>query len=223
MFNVSNFRAELNKKDLLRPNLFHVQFSLPSGLLNVGDFARNQEAVSHLQYWCEGTSLPGVILQTYQGQQLGYGPIEQRPLLHTYSEPQFTFIFDSASTNHNLFYDWINLIINTDFSEGPNAATKTSSRGFNETGTQVYYPSELSYKEEYVVDLRVVVFDSTGIPAKVIVLRDAFPKAIGDISLSWMDNNSYMRLPIQFAYTDWYQETPTEYEQTLNNQDYYTE
>lgn len=197
-FNVGVFRSQVLDKHLIRPNLFHVEFNMPPGLQGIESYQKNINTVRTLEYWCEATTLPGVILNTYQAQRYGYGSLESRPILPVYGEQQFEFIFDGLSDNYNLFSDWINMIINCDAREGPNEKTKSIG------GTKGTVPFELAYKVDYMVDTSIILYDQLGDPVKKITLRESFPKAIGDIRIAWIDNNSYMRLPVTMAYTDWF-------------------
>lgn len=209
-FNIGVFKAELDNKKILRPNLFHVEFSVPPGLLNIESFEQNKETVRTLEYWCETASLPGVILNTYQAQRYGYGSLEQRPILPVFNEIQLAFIFDADTANYSFFYDWISMIINFNMREGPNETTGAIA------GIKRTVPFELAYKFDYMTDISIMIYDPTGRLVKKLTLREAFPKAIGDISLSWIDNNSYLRLPVIIAFTDWYiQQTdiPNTYEE----------
>lgn len=204
-FSIGVFKAEMANKRLMRPNLFHIEFSLPPGLFQTRTFDDNIQTTKTLEYWCEATSLPGYVINTYQGQRYGYGSIEQRPLLPAYSEMAFNFIFDSETLNYDLFYDWMNIIINTNMSQGPNELTGEVNTGAFTAGQLVgMVPFELSYKQDYATDTSIIVYDQEGIAKKKLTLRESFPKSIGEIGLAWADNNTYMRLPIVFAFTDWY-------------------
>ena len=210
-FNIGVFKqAHFAKAGVLRPNLFHVEFAIPNSIqfTNPNQTPGNiSTTVRMLEYWCEATALPGLNIQTYQAQRYGYGAIEQRPLIPAYGETMFDIMFDAESLNHQYFYLWMNSIVNTDNRDGPNSeSSQVTTGGFTNRQRISASPFELSYKEDYVADVRVYVYDKLGSVKKKIVLRDAFPKAIGDIRLAWADNNSYMRLPVAFAYTDWYLE-----------------
>lgn len=202
-FSIGVFKAEMANKRLLRPNLFHVEFNLPTGLqTGHTNFNRNYGTVRTLEYWCEASSLSGFALNTYQGQRYGYGPIEQRPILPAYGEQQFMFIMDQETLNYDFFNDWLNIIVNTDMSEGPN---DESGEVVSINSVNPMAPYEISFRDDYVTNVSVIVYDSEGNAVKKITLRDAFPKTLGEISLAWSDNNTYMRLPVSLAYTDWYQ------------------
>lgn len=214
-FNVGVFKAAIASKKFLRPNLYNVEFNIPNVLVNGINYAENKNTVRTLEYFVEATSMPGITVNTYQAQRYGYGTVEQRPLLPTYTDIMFTVIFDEENLNYDFFYDWMNSIVNVDVRSGLNEPSNIVTTGgvFNSIIPTV--PYELAYKEDYVSDIGVQVYNDLGQLKKKIILRDAFPKAIGDIRLAWSDNNSYMRLPIMFGYTDWYSEILTEELPTL--------
>lgn len=204
-FNIGVFKAELNNKKLLKPNLFIVEFSIPNVLIGTTNYRDNLQTVKTLEYWCEATTLPGMMVQTYQGQRYGYGTTEQRPLMNVYGEIQIDVLMDAETLNYDFFFDWMNSIINTKMIDGPNE--ENTELNVNSFGSKIKsVPYELTYKEDYSASIGIMIYDQTGFLTKKLILRDAFPKSIGDIRLAWSDNNSFMRLPIQFAYTDWHHE-----------------
>lgn len=222
-FNINVFKAELSSKKVLRPNLFLVEFSIPNSLLNLPAYQENFRTAQTLSYWCEATNLPGLNIRTYEGQRYGYGSIEQRPLLPAYSEISFGLIFDSNCSNYKIFFDWINSMVNTNASQGFFSPSNQTNSGLLSANKVIDMSAfEIAYKQDYAVDTSILVFDQEGFMKKKITLRESFPKIIGDISLNWADNNSYMRLPIVMAYTDWYNgEIPQDNRQELPPADYY--
>lgn len=197
-FNIARFRSEIVSRNLLRPNLFHVEFSIPQGLQSGPNRNNAYNAVSKLEFWVESATLPGFIINTYQAMRYGYGTQERRPLSQPlYGEIQFDIIMDQEKTNYDFFYDWMNVIVNTDMRDGPNGETK-------EIRDVRSVPFELGYRDDYTIDLGIYVYGPNGDLASQIYLREAFPISLGDVKLSWADNNSYMRLPIVIAYTDWF-------------------
>jgi T4-like virus tail tube protein gp19. len=187
-FNIGVFKAELNNRALLKPNLFLMEFSTPPGMQGA-----NNNVARTLEYWVESTSMPGVTLNTYQAARYGYGSLEQRVNLATFTEMQVDVIFDADVANYNFFFDWMSMIYNFDAREGPNG-TNGRSQTF-----------ELEYRDNYVADASVIIYDQTGEPKNKLTLRETYPKSIGDVRVAWADNNSYMRLPIVLSYNDWFQ------------------
>jgi hypothetical protein len=192
-FNINVFRAAINELNIARPNLFLVEFSVPQGLTTAGQGMLT--TVKTLEYWCEVAALPGVQIQTYPGQRYGYGNYETRALLNAFAELGVDIFFDTNAANWQFFADWMNLIINRNGQNGPLAQSGPNGASQN----------ELEYRDNFVADVGVYIFDPMGNVIKHIIMRDAFPKAIGDIRLGWGELNSIMRLPVQFAYNDWYE------------------
>ena len=42
-----------------------------------------------------------------------------------------------------------------------------------------------------------------------VIMKQAFPINLGDIPLSWSDNNNLMRVNASFAFTEWYEYSAT--------------
>ena len=59
------------------------------------------------------------------------------------------------------------------------------------------------YKDNYVTDLHVYVYDNSGNQVNDIVMYRAFPESINDINLSWNDNNNLMKITVSISYRDW--------------------
>lgn len=55
----------------------------------------------------------------------------------------------------------------------------------------------------YKTDIDVVQFKQDGTTLRTYKLKGAFPTTIGDIQLSWADNNSIEVFPVQFVYDYW--------------------
>ncbi len=201
-FNVANFRSVVDQKGIAKPNKFLVRFNLPRGLFGVAGTEFNIETIRYLEYWAESVTMPSIGLGLQQAYRYGYGAFEQRPYHPIFQAMNVTLMFDEYGDNWQLFYDWINMTFNTKMDKGINTLTgEVNNHGTGENLT--YTPYELAYRIEYVTDVEIKVFAQNGEVLKSIVMREAFPVSMGGMPLDWSDNNSYLRLPIQFVYTDW--------------------
>lgn len=210
-FNIGIFRSALNDRDnVLRPNLALVEFTIPLGLFGIDNFQRNVNTVQTMEYWCEGATLPEFIVVAHQAARYGYGAQEKRPFLPAFQDATFMFIGDGEDNNFRFFYQWINIITNADMRDGPIATpTDVAALSSNFQPKPVgMAPYELSYPIEYKTDVRIILYDVKGQPQRVVNLREAFPIMIGQIQTHWSDNNSYIRQPISFSFTDWYTQEP---------------
>jgi len=201
-FNPEDFQSNLLNRGYVKPNKFLAFIPLPPGLQQAQIYGEN---VRDVQFFCEGSNLPGVMLGTYDAHRYSYGAREKRPVTPVVQDSAFTFFADAgggASSSGNptigTFYDfftnWIRLISNFDM-----------SRGMATTGTNAINPKpyNLAYKIDYAVNMEVYVFDDTGQPAYAVTLRDAFPLMVQDTRLNWGESG-IMRIQTIMTYTDWF-------------------
>ena len=127
--------------------------------------------------------IPMFQLGTGTMQRYGYGSIERRPVMPQYQEISLFFLADAGGEIWRFFKNWLKLIVNNDANDG-----------------EIY---TLSYKDQYLSDLELTVFDVRGETAFVVTLIDAFPIQLGKLDLKWSDNNQVMRIPVVFTYTNW--------------------
>lgn len=202
-FNVNNFRAELSKKGVMKNNKFFVRMYSPRGFSNSGNrdaALLASDTVRFLEFWCEGTNIPGVSLSTTEIRRYGYGAMEKKPYVTLSNDITMSFIGDAKGIIWAYFQNWIKLIVNYDMRNGI-----TGSTGI----LRNQKPFELAYKDDYAVDIHISVFDDVGNESIHVVLRDAYPTFVGDIQLNWGDTNSLMRVPVTFSFFDWYNEKLT--------------
>lgn len=206
-FNVSNFRALISDGGVLRNNKFRVRFNLPMGLVNFQSqtSGNNARIVRELEYWATGSSLPPIGLETYQANRYGYGMPEKRPHGKNFTDVRVSFIVDEFSEKWKFFEEWLNMIYNSNMAAGINGYTSVVSQGFmGSEGALPVRPYELSYKDEYITDVRIEVFTETGELSNAVVLREAFPITMSGLDFDWADNNSFNTVGVTFAFTDIY-------------------
>jgi hypothetical protein len=183
MFNIAEFKTRLDGTGgVLRNNKFRIRFLPPRTMLREGYFRE-------LEYLAESVSLPGVNMSSHDVRRYGYGPIEKRPIGHTFTDVNVTFIADGNGDVHRIMTNWLQTIGRFDMRSG------IASENL---------PFQLQYKIEYVTDLHVQVFTEDGEPSIDVVLREAFPISLSDAQFSWNDLNNYARFTMQFAYNDWF-------------------
>lgn len=211
-FNVGVFRSEVARKGgVLRANRFLVVFSLPPGLRGTAGADIHTDTVRTLEYWCEGAHLPAHHLTTYGIQRYGYGAAETRVTGLVPRQMQVQFREAADASVQKLFNRWLNLIYNIDMSEGPNEATGEVNSGgaLGAANNRRYQPYELTFREEYVTDVHLQIYDVTGDLVRAITYRDAYPVHITDVNMHWNNNNTYFTLPVTFVYTDFYDQPIT--------------
>jgi len=191
-FNVNEFRSEITKKGILKNNKFLVRMYAPRGFNS-----SLSNTVRFLEFWCESANIPGVSLSATEVRRYGYGNIEKKPYVTMNNDVTMSFLGDAQGIIWTFFQQWIKLIVNYDMRNGITGSTGVTSG---------QAPFELSYKEDYAVDIHLSIFDDLGNEAIHVLLREAYPIFVGDIQLNWGDTNSIMRIPVTFAVYDWYNE-----------------
>lgn len=204
-FNVSTFKSYLGAGGHLRNNKFVARFFIPVGLQG----SPIERATGRfLEYRGENIVLPGLSLDVHFNNRYGYGMFEKKPERARVQDTRATFIMDQGGRVWEFFQEWIKLIANPDLRNG----ILTNFRGRE--------PFILEYKDNYVAQIEIIVFDETGKEQIKVSLRDAFPISIGDLSLDWNDNNTIMHLPVFFAFTDYYNmNRPTQNPSQVPNQE----
>jgi hypothetical protein len=105
---------------------------------------------------------------------------------------------DGAANMQRFFTEWVKIVCNYDFGLSGMAAPTTS------VGGQAMSVYEISYKPEYAVDINLQIFNEPGQLIRSVMFREAFPTAVQDIPLSWGRRDDYIKIPVEFAFVDWY-------------------
>ena len=204
-FNINQFRTQIDQKDLLRNNKFVFRVNIPTGLTGIEEFKNQQyrDVARNLLYYCEAAAQPSMSITGYNERKWGYGPKERRPTVTEYTDQRITFFEDGASDNFQFFYDWLRLI-----NYGNQYHYEGDVGGIGEqVNSQAAGPSdpyELSYRRDYMVDADLFIFDQKGNPVRQIHYNEMYPLAIEEAPLSWADNNSLLRLGVNFTFKEWY-------------------
>jgi len=190
-FSINNFRAKINQKGVLKSNLFLVNFSMPNCLQSsYGNFNRD------LFYYTQAGELPGVTFATADAvRRYGYGPVEKFAFLPVFQDLSLTFIMDGQGENRKFFDNWMAAIGNFYNPNGVTADTNPQN-GFQ--------PYELEYKQNYVVDVNITVYNEVADTILIYTLKDAFPVSVSGSSLSWASQNELMSVGVTFTFRDWY-------------------
>jgi hypothetical protein len=191
-FNINDFLGVIAEKGILKPNKFRVNLPVPLGLRIQTQNAGFYNSVSRdFEFWCEGAALPSSTIQLHPLQRYGYGPTNRKPLNQVNQDLPLTLLADAQGENWMFLKDWTNLITNWD-----------RQKGFNTNGNPANW--EIAYKDDYVVDARIDVFNDIGETVKSVVLVDTYPSLLGELRMDWQDNNSVQRIPLTLTFYDWF-------------------
>lgn len=195
-FNVNTFKSTLsNNNGVLKNNKFLVRMFAPKGFESSQQAWEMSQTVRNLEFWCESANIPGVSLNVNEVRRYGYGTIEKKPYASLNNDITMSFLGDAKGAIWTYFQQWLRLIVNYDMRNGITA----------DTGMIPHQgPFEMTYKDNYAVDIYLHVYDDYGEEILRIVLREAYPIFVGDVQLNWGDTNSLMRIPVTFTVFDWY-------------------
>ncbi len=206
LFDIQTFKNQTHDRGRVKTSRFLARIPLPSGMKNQ-PYINNAREV---QFWCESSNLPGMLLAAYPANRYSYGPREQRPIAPIVQDSSFVFLADGPGSSdfagnptignyYDFFTNWQRLIVNFDKSQGIQDGVTNS----NSTNPFPSDPYEIAYKIDYVSNPEIYVFTETGECSHFVTLRDAFPLMVADTRLNWADTG-FMRINVVFTYTDWY-------------------
>lgn len=184
---IGQFYANMGRHSVARTNRFEVRIGMP----NILSGYNGSEEERLLTLRCETAMIPGVSINTAEIQRYGYGLSEKVPVGATYGGFGCSFIGDSQGLIYKLFYRWMNGIVK--FDEKPNAAGKTSYNKLR--------PYEFEYKTQYTSNINLLTYSENNDELMSCDIYEAFPINIGDIQYNWGDNDSLVRIPVQFAFS----------------------
>ena len=190
-FDIVNFRSALANRGILKPNKYQVRTYLPRGIGGA-----HMDTVRDMELFGEMAEIPSMSLMTGEVMRYGYGAVEKRPFAPMYGTCTVSFIADADGDILEFFKAWHNLIVAGDARGGINTPNADSPGAFT---------YELSYKTDYVTDLELMIYRDVinpGTLVKTVTLRDAYPYGFGQTKLEWADNNTYLRIPVTFTFTD---------------------
>lgn len=194
-------RAGIRKYGIQKSSMAFVNFDLPitlrNGITNPG--GRGLEGGYSFELGllasnrAESFTQPGVAFATSEVRRYGVGPIERKPYVPIFLDYGINFIGDSDGVVHKFFYYWMNSIIN--YSEIPvgNSEKDIFNKG----------PFEVEYKDNYKTTISIYTFNEVQKEAGIIQLFNAHPISIGEVSRNWADENTLVRIPVQFTYSHW--------------------
>lgn len=182
---INGFRSTINGLGgLQRSNHFYV--TIPNPKVSAGDIGPIL-----LPFLTDAANLPGVSFATSEVRRYGTGSVERKPYVPIFTDTQMSFYGDGSGTVHKFFYNWMNGIIK--FDNGVNG----------KAGRSKLKPFEVEFKKDYAVDITITTIDEKERKIKEFKLYEAYPVALGDISMNWADTDGYVKIPVTFTFTRW--------------------
>lgn len=178
-FSISTFRADVNRRGVMRTNRASIVFAPPRKLS--GD-ARN------IALRCDVQVLPSVWYTTDdQHSRYGVGPTDIVPLKPMFDPINLSFLADKSGELHRFFYEWAMLIGN-----------------FDHTNGQSY---EGEYQVDYVTDMMIMVFEENTRQVLEYRLHNAFIQAINETPMAWAETDQVVKINVTLGYRDWKQKS----------------
>lgn len=174
---MSTFMAEVRSAGIARTNLFEIEITPPKCMLG------SKESAQKISLYAEGAALPGRSLETQEFSRYSYGPREKIPYSMQYQDYAVQFFGDGRGEIYKFFYGWMNNIVKGD------EPVNNDSNGY-----------EVSFREDYCVDINVRTYNEQGDTILAAVMTNAYPIIIPDVNLNWSDSG-VMQFSVTFAYT----------------------
>ena len=197
-FNITEMISSITTDGVQSPNKFDVSFTSPKVMQNSnitflsGDQGKIDISSTQtlLSFRASNARLPGLALITSDTNRYGLGLYQKMPYNVSFTDTIIEFICDKNSVIYNYFYVWFNSIV--DF----------SGASSNSLSNQPSY--EVEYKDNYVIDIAISIYDNYGNQSQTIILKNAFPVSINDIPLAWEQQNSIVKIIVGFSFEDWF-------------------
>lgn len=176
-FSLKNFRTEINRRGVARPNRFEVTFPLPQGL--GPGFSNLTSAETRLvSLFCEVSGLPQQSVGI-RNQRI-YGPVYPRPFGVDYGGDGITmsFLVDQQMDIKGFFDAWVSKIIDP---------------------IQYF----VYYFNTYKTNITISQLDQKDNSTYTVVLEDAFPRNVALLELNNGTQNQAHRLNVTFVYRRW--------------------
>lgn len=185
-FNLTEFKAQMDWfGGPARGALFEVQIVNFPGV-------KSRANSRDLVFFCKNATIPGMI---FNG--VTYEPVAQMrkimPMTWNPEPVQTIFLLDSDHQVLSFFHSWAQNIINY----------STAAGSFSEVGGKL--PFEIGYKDEYAATVIIRQYSTNYHKSGQyyeVVLKNAFPMMIGDVDLSWENNDQFSVLPVSFQYDE---------------------
>lgn len=196
-FNITEFKGTVNKYGgPARKNLFVVEITPIQ--------SNDGMSTSDLRFFCQQATVPGINFGVADYYPNGFGVKQSIPISVQNDPFNAVFMLDSDHMVLRFFHQWMQSVINYDYSGGP----------FSQIDNQL--PFEVGYKDDFSATITIKHF-TTDDPSSYYeyTLYDAFPTQISGVDVAWADNDSYATATVNFSYSSFSvagakQGTPTE-------------
>lgn len=186
-FGIDEFKANVLNKGLIKNNLFIVQMSHASTNMPTRDFT----------YLINRVTLPAVDLNAQTVRRYGAGPEETIAFRPVFSSLEMDFYITNEDMNPLRFF------VGMSSAMGKYTTYNTLMEDVaNLSDTSKAKPYEVAYKDDYIINLKVFIYNEYADNVMTYVFRDCMIRRISPPSLSWSSNDQVATLGVQFSFTD---------------------
>ncbi|MFA7408233.1 MAG: hypothetical protein WCY93_10510 [Anaerolineaceae bacterium] len=144
-----------------------------------------------LRFFCKTVAIPGINFSTVEYNPRNFGMPETLPTNIAPDPLNCIFIMDSDQRILSFFHEWMQRIVNFD---------TTAGLGHNSQYGNDQLPYEIAYKSDYTVNMAITMYGTDMRSFYTCELQGVYPTQVGQLNLSWEDNDSTMSLPVNFSY-----------------------
>lgn len=131
----------------------------------------------NLMIHCYSTDIPSKNIPTIERKT--YGPIRKMPYSDVITEDAtLNFICTNEMEERGFFEQWVNYIVKSN-------------------------TYDVAYYDDFVTSVTLFQYDLEGMIIAKYELQEAYPYLIGSTSVDWSDNDSFLSLPVTFAYRNY--------------------
>ncbi len=198
-FSIAKFSADITKNGVLKNNRFVIDIPVPAVLAGrtlaspEGSAKPINEFPRLVQFRGCQAHAPGIYLNGSDDFRYGIGVSQKHVQGAFFNDVTFSFICDRNGSLYKYFYAWMASIF--DFGGYASSGNGDSSYQAPTFG--------MEYRDNYVVDPSIQIFDDQGRTALNFVLRGAYPYRLAEKALDWAEKDQIMMLTVMFTYKSW--------------------
>jgi len=183
-FNISNFKSAFDRHGgPAKASLFELRIS------HIPKKNTSRIGARDFSFFCKSATVPGLSIST--AEDIKVAQLKKAFPTTLNKEPLNTiFMVDSNHEILTFFVQWMQTVVNFG----------TSGGMYSDIDDQL--PFEVGYKSDYSMDITVRHYTTDSLEFKFQETKfiNAYPVSMGDLELSWDDNDSFLTLPISFEY-----------------------
>jgi len=208
-FNIDDFRSKANLNEgYLHTNKFKLLITPPAAMAgtDAGQVARE------LEFYINTARIPGYTVAASDYFRFGYGPAQKQAVRANFVPLQIMVDVSGNMKTLEFFEAWMQSTIPHD--RGTTASGNSGGTTFGGADNSGQFSYDVSFRDEYVCDVRLQVFNQEGRKVKTYIFRETYPTDMNLPDISGA-KGSIQQATIQLAYLD-LKVLPGEQEDNIN-------